>query len=35
MGTYVTLSGSLAPVLNNDARAVDDLAGVTLTVKDA
>lgn len=25
----------LTPVLNNDARAVDDLAGVALTVEDA
>lgn len=29
------LLGLLTPVLNNDARAVDDLAGVTLTVKGA
>ena len=29
------LLGLLTPVLNNDARAVDDLASVTLTVKNA
>lgn len=29
------LLGVLTPVLDNDARAVDDLAGVTLTVKGA
>lgn len=28
-----TLLGLLTPVLDNDARAVDDLTGVTLTVK--
>lgn len=30
-----TLLRLLTPVLNNDARAVDDLAGVTLTVQNA
>lgn len=29
------LLGLLTPVLNHDARAVDDLASVTLTVEDA
>lgn len=30
-----TLLGLLTPVLNDDARAVDNLAGVALAVKDA
>lgn len=33
--SYLALGRHLTPVLNNDAGAVDDLAGVALTVKDA